>query len=395
MRKLIVFILLTSLASAASAQANFIKSQDWDGIRKEAAAGKKLIFLDAYTDWCGWCKVMDKKTFSDSGIGAFMNEHFINLKLEMEKEELGIKLALKYGISSFPTYLVFNSEGELIYQTVGYQEVTVFQNTLNEMVSPEHHVKRPGYTTNFGLYYPEFYLLAMQGNGKKVFPTDTMVREWFKANSDLSKESNWTVFSRFASFLEDTALAHFWENKSKLDSLYGKDKTDDIANSILGSQIQRLAKKKEPEKAEKMLNTQLPKIRNGRESEFYYRLYLYKELKDWKQVKSLLDERFKDKGMDDAMWWNTQAWEVYEKSEDQALIQSALTWIDAVCKANKDYNYLDTYAALLKKSGKLDEAEKKALEAIELGKANGNNVSGTEKLLKEISDAKAERDLGH
>ncbi|TNE81378.1 MAG: DUF255 domain-containing protein [Bacteroidetes bacterium] len=388
MRKLLLFILMSWAVSDAGAQANFIKSQDWDGIRKEAAAAKKLIFLDAYTDWCGWCKVMDKKTFADSGIGAFMNQHFINLKLEMEKEDLGIQLALKYGITSFPTYLVFNSDGELVYQTVGYQEVSVFQKTLNEMVSPDHHVKRPGYTPKFNLYYPEFYLLAMQGNGKKKFPTDTLVQAWFNMNSDLSQEINWTVFSRFVGQMDEAGLEQFWETKPSLDSLYGRDKTDDIAGTILGSQIQRLAKSREPDRAEKLLKERLPLLQNGAESGFYYRLYLYKEMEVWAEVKSLLDKRFADKGMDDANWWNTQAWDVYENSNDEALLASALTWIDAVCKENKDYNYLDTHAALLKKAGKLDEAEKKAEEAIEVGKANGNNVLGTVKLLDEIRKAK-------
>lgn len=388
MRRLVLLILCLWTVSETQAQVNFIKSQDWDGVRKEAAAGKKLIFLDAYTDWCGWCKVMDKKTFSDSGIGAFMNQHFINLKLEMEQEELGIKLALKYGITSFPTYLVFNSDGELIYQTVGYQEIAVFQKSLNEMISPEHQVKRPGYSPGFNLYYPEFYHLAMQRNGMRKFPSDTVVKDWFAGNNDLSKESNWTVFARFHSLLGEAELDQFWQNKTKLDALYGKDKTDDVAGSIIGNQIQRYAKDKEPEKAEKLMNERLPLLANGAESAFYYRLYLYKELKDWKQVKSLLDKRFAEKGMDDANWWNTQAWDVYEADTDADLLNSALVWIDAVCQQAKDYNYLDTYAALLKKAGKLDEAEKKALEAIEVGKANGNKVGGTEKLLEEIRKAK-------
>ncbi len=388
MRRLILFILSLWTAAETRAQANFITSQDWDGIRKEAAAGEKLIFLDAYTDWCGWCKVMDKKTFSDSGIGAFMNQHFINVKLEMEQEELGIKLAKKYAVTSFPTYLVFNSEGELVYQTFGYQEIEMFQKALNDMISPEHHRVRPGYSANFTSVYPEFYHLAMQRNGMRKFPSDTVFKDWFAQNNDLSKESNWTVFKRFNSLLGPADLDQFWQNKTKLDSLYGKDMTDDVAGSILGNQVQYFAKQKEPVKAEKLINERLPLLENGSESAFFYRLYLYKELADWKQVKSLLDTRFTEKGMHNADWWNTQAWDVYEQSEDSNLIASALVWIEAVCEHTKDYNYLDTYAALLKKAGKLDKAEKKALEAIELGKAKGNKVEGTEKLLEEIRKAK-------
>ncbi|MDX5321601.1 MAG: hypothetical protein LPK45_10755, partial [Bacteroidota bacterium] len=108
---------------------------------------------------------------------------------------------------------------------------------------------------------------------------------------------------------------------------------------------------------------------------------------NWKVIQNLLDNRFKEKGMDDANWWNTQAWDVYEKCDDPALIESAITWIHAVCEKDRDYNYLDTYAALLFKAGKLQEAEAKAKEAIEVGKAAGNKVEGTEKLLEKIQEA--------
>ena len=48
----------------------------------------KKVFIDVYTDWCGWCKVMDKKTFTDPSIVQYMNDKFYAVKLnaEMKKE---------------------------------------------------------------------------------------------------------------------------------------------------------------------------------------------------------------------------------------------------------------------------------------------------------------------
>ncbi len=45
----------------------------------------KKIFIDVYTDWCGWCKVMDKKTFSQPGIAKYLNEHYYPVKLNAEQ----------------------------------------------------------------------------------------------------------------------------------------------------------------------------------------------------------------------------------------------------------------------------------------------------------------------
>lgn len=47
----------------------------------------KKFFIDVYTDWCGWCKRMDKTTFADPIIIKLMNEHFYPVKLDAEMEE--------------------------------------------------------------------------------------------------------------------------------------------------------------------------------------------------------------------------------------------------------------------------------------------------------------------
>jgi thioredoxin-related protein len=48
---------------------------------------KKKIFIDVFTDWCGWCKVMDRNTFPDPVIAKYMNEHFYAVKLNAEMKD--------------------------------------------------------------------------------------------------------------------------------------------------------------------------------------------------------------------------------------------------------------------------------------------------------------------
>jgi thiol:disulfide interchange protein len=47
----------------------------------------KMFFVDVYTDWCGWCKVMDKKTFSDPAVQKALNERFHVVKFNAEQKE--------------------------------------------------------------------------------------------------------------------------------------------------------------------------------------------------------------------------------------------------------------------------------------------------------------------
>jgi outer membrane protein OmpA-like peptidoglycan-associated protein len=47
----------------------------------------KMVFIDIYTDWCGWCKVLDKSTFPDTTIIRLMNKYFIAVKLNAERKD--------------------------------------------------------------------------------------------------------------------------------------------------------------------------------------------------------------------------------------------------------------------------------------------------------------------
>lgn len=55
-------------------------------IAKKENANKKY-FVDCYTDWCGWCKRMDKDTFSDTLIAKLMNHYFVSSKFDAEQKD--------------------------------------------------------------------------------------------------------------------------------------------------------------------------------------------------------------------------------------------------------------------------------------------------------------------
>lgn len=58
-----------------------------EAIKANSGDDKKKIFVDVYTDWCGWCKVMDRSTFQDSTIIGYMNKYFHAVKLNAEMKD--------------------------------------------------------------------------------------------------------------------------------------------------------------------------------------------------------------------------------------------------------------------------------------------------------------------
>jgi thioredoxin 1 len=95
------------------------KSMTLEKAQKEAMKSGKLIFIDAYTDWCGPCKRMAATSFKDPAVGELFNANFINLKIEMEKNPEGPGIARKYGVKAYPTLIIIDGTGKVVKQTIG------------------------------------------------------------------------------------------------------------------------------------------------------------------------------------------------------------------------------------------------------------------------------------
>ena len=79
-----------------------------DGIKRIKADSKKG-YLHFYTDWCGYCKLMNRQTFSDADVISYMNTNFIPIRIDAEAEK---EVAKKYGVYRFPSnwFLAENTE---------------------------------------------------------------------------------------------------------------------------------------------------------------------------------------------------------------------------------------------------------------------------------------------
>lgn len=91
MKKLIITAILSVSALLAVSQGTVIaegspvKWMTFEEAVEKSKTEKRKIFIDVYTDWCGWCKVMDKNTFTDAEIAKVLNEKFYPVKFDAEQ----------------------------------------------------------------------------------------------------------------------------------------------------------------------------------------------------------------------------------------------------------------------------------------------------------------------
>jgi thioredoxin-related protein len=87
---------------------------------KRLETERKPVLIDLYTDWCGWCKVMDKQTYSHDEVVKYINEHFIPVKLDAETKEVlswkgkSFRYDQNYRVNS---YALFLTGGQLSFPT--------------------------------------------------------------------------------------------------------------------------------------------------------------------------------------------------------------------------------------------------------------------------------------
>ncbi len=84
---------------------------------ERARAEKRLVMVDVYTDWCGWCKKLDSDTYGDARVAAAL-ENVISIRVNAEKG--GESVAEKYRVRGFPTVLFLSGSGEIVEKVEGY-----------------------------------------------------------------------------------------------------------------------------------------------------------------------------------------------------------------------------------------------------------------------------------
>ena len=149
MKNISVVLLLLLFSTNA-----FTKDPQWrhfnEGIAEAKESGKKVL-VDVYTDWCKWCKEMDRNTYSDKTISDYLKKHYILIKLNAEGNEMinyaghpmtPREFAQKMGVDGYPATVFLKSDGQQITILPGYVKPDQFIHVLS-YVSDDQYLKKP------------------------------------------------------------------------------------------------------------------------------------------------------------------------------------------------------------------------------------------------------------
>lgn len=135
--RLACFIISLSCIPVA-AEAPFV-DKSFDEACAEAKKAEKLVLIDFYTTWCGPCKKLDRETWPNKDVQALLNDKFIAIKLDAEKDT---KTAGKYKINAYPTILLAKPNGDEIDRLTGFRSPDDLVDDLKDALAGKDSVAR-------------------------------------------------------------------------------------------------------------------------------------------------------------------------------------------------------------------------------------------------------------
>lgn len=324
---------------------NFLKGE-WKELLEKAKKEKKSVFLDAYATWCGPCKWMDEYVFSKKETGDFLKANFLSYRMDMDQEAFA-EYKEKFDIKSYPTYLFFDSEGNLVHKVIGAYELKEFLEEAGNALNPEKS------------YYP---LLKKYESGDKTEVAmrelisrqyratggvkPELVEDYFEVAKEPSSQSNWRIIESFVT-----------DPKSKTFKMIVKNQ--ETFSKALGEE------------------TVLRKI-------YTAKMGYYANKNDWKNYAAVSENYINKVAKDDWKDLDGIAWKFYQSIDDKELLKKADGYIARSIKLFPNFLNYETQAHLHFKQGKYKEAHESALLSFQYARAKGENYENSMLLLSKI-----------
>lgn len=148
LKMIFALLILPMFAAAQDKGIDFEYNTNWEQVKAKAKTENKHIFVDCFTTWCGPCKWMSENVFVQQEVGNYFNANFVNLKLQFDRGkndsedvkswyEEAERFNKEYKIISYPTYLIFNPDGELIDRFTSRMDEAEFLERIKKSMSDE------------------------------------------------------------------------------------------------------------------------------------------------------------------------------------------------------------------------------------------------------------------
>ena len=388
---LAIIMMFTFLSGFSQNRSITFIEKPWSDILSQAKTEKKMIFLDAYTTWCGPCKWMAANMFTNDTIADYFNRTFLCAHFDMEKGE-GIQLAKTYQVSAYPTLLFINMDGEVVHKRVGApQKVSDYLEMGAIALTPGEGLI--DYVKKFqaGNRDPKFmmkYLDRLQG---AYIPINEPLAQYFatQKETDLTNRDNWTIIDVYLTDMDSKEFNFVVSHYDEFAKLYTADSVDNKIFNVYLQAMSNMARSRsfsETSYAGLKQKITASGFKEAGKVIFTGDLNLYQMRGEQDKFLNLamtgLDKYY---GKDYAML-NRMAWYFFQIASDPKYLEKAADWAKKSISIQSTHENNDTYANLMFKLGNKNEAVKYEKTAIELARKVNAPLQTYEESLKKFEE---------
>lgn len=352
---LAIFLLLPGVAPAQEIRydrIDFEDNPDWETAVQQARESGKLLFLDAYTVWCGPCKRMEKEVFTRPQVANYFNQKFVNVKYDMERPA-GMALKEAFGVQVYPTYLFVRPDGQVVHRIVGaHTKGDAFFDSAKLADSPTQSLSALEQRYRNGERNPPMmlqYLQALRMAGELAKEAETARSYLALMSKDHFMDS--TYWGAAKQFIRDPASREFrilLDNRHEIAAAIGTDEVEGKIYEVLNAQIEHNTTYVPTEgapfdkKAEEQLVQLLRQGDFARRSELLARALAasFARNGDWYDLAFLMDNVLDFRLLDDYSGkWETlhrSALLISKSALDEALLRKALRWSELASQNEPD-----------------------------------------------------------
>jgi len=414
-------VALTAQTGTSYHGIKFIQGIGWQQVLSKAKSENKYIFVDCFAGWCGPCKKMDKDVYLNDIVGNLMNDKFISVKVQMDTARQGggdqqkwyadaKMISENYKVAVYPTYLFFLPTGQLVDKGFGYKDTIDFIEMAQDALDPSRQFYsllnkyKQGRKDYAGMPYLINKAKALGDDGTYVL----LINDYYNYLMNLSQKELYTKKNiQFISTTIDSSVRKpfklFYPDGKKIDSVMGKQGyAAKMVDQIIF--VEKIAPFFHSNQGgpEPDWNILYDSIKNTFGADYavrnviHARVHWYGSYGDYSSYATYLNMQIDKYGTDttdlgeDFRLNNDAFFFIFRNVTDAVQINMTIKWMEGVIRRAIDTKafhhvyypmYIDTYANLLYKAGRRDEAlqwEERAL--------NGSIELKNEEWIKEYSD---------
>lgn len=369
MIRILSFLLFLSGSTALLGQGIDFFHGTWEEALAKAKTEKKLIFVDAYAKWCGPCKRMAANTFPKATVGAFYNENFISVKMDMEAAE-NSSFARSYPVGSYPTLMFIDENGKIAMKDVGAKDV----KGLIEL--GKRALKANDRSGDFKAEYeegnrdPEFVLNYIRALNKAGKSSLQITNEFLKAQEDYTTKQNLQLILEGCTECDSRVFELLTKYRKEVEAIEGKEAVEQRIESACRATLRKAIEFKYVpllEEAKSKMNEFLPAKGAAFAYEADMDYYSTTQDKDnyLKAVKTYAKKSVK-KDADALHILAQKAVQAFPK--DEKVLDFAADVAEKAAEKSKNPAYYLTWAKIQNKQGNKDKAIKTAQKAYKIAK---------------------------